>query len=201
MTRVMGTATHGNVSSLPRNLQLVSGYDTGTPDIQWTPGDWARFPGIPHIHIDQGFGDTRAIEAHVIVFDVEPLAFRPDQAKAIIDANASVRPTIYVNRGNITATIASALQSKNWKGDIWLAYPGWKTGLPVPSIPPGCRYVAIQDVFGVSYQLSTVLDNSWPGPLPLPDEPPDWRDQALSRLNAIMNELGSVRALIATNTP
>jgi len=197
----MGTATRSNVGALPKNIQLASGYDTGTPDIQWTPLEWAKFPGMPHIHIDQGFGDTRAIEAHVTVFDVELQAFQPDQAEALIDANASVRPTIYVNRGNLIATIASALRSSHWKGDIWLAYPGWKIGVPLPPIPATCRYVAIQDTFAATYQLSTVLDNSWPGPLPAPDEPPDWRDKALVYANTIANQATVLHSLIAANTP
>jgi hypothetical protein len=200
MTRLMGDTIHDNVNVLVArgDLQLIAGYDTGTPNIQWVPTDWSLFPDEIHIHIDQAFGDTRVKEAHVLVFDIESGAFRPDQAAALIDTNQSSRPTIYVNRDNMAATVASARQSKNWRGDIWLACPGWKPGQPLPPIPPGTRYVAIQDVFARSYDLSTVLDDSWPNPL---DESPDWRDNALSMAIQLGSNAAALAALIKRNTP
>lgn len=198
MTRIMGDTTRNNIDSLPMGLQLIAGYDTGTPDIQWTQVEWDRFPKIPHIHIDQGFGDTRAKEAHALVFDVETGAFSPDQAKTLMDINTSPRPTIYVNRDNMLATIAAARQSPKWHGDIWLAFPGWHPGIMLPPIPPGCRYVAIQNVFAGTYDTSVVLDDSWPNPL---DEPADWRDQALAQATALANAAIKLEALIRANTP
>ena len=179
MTRTMGDAIHDNVASLPATIDIAAGYDTGSVDIAWTPADWTRFPNIPHVHIDQAYGDTRAIEAHVLVFDVETGAFSPDQAQALIEANTSPRPTIYVNRSNIDATIASAQKAANWKGDIWLSYPGWTPGMALPAVPAGCRYVAIQDVFATNYDLSTVLDDSWPEGeiVNIPDKPGNWVGQ------------------------
>ena len=164
MTRTMGDTIGANADRLPETIQLVAGYDTGTTDVIWTTADWALFPGKVHVHIDQAFGDTRAIEAHVMVFDVEQGAFSPDQAEALINANTSPRPTIYVNRDNMYATIASAQNSPKWKGDIWLAFPGWNGDTRnLPPIPPNTRYVAIQDTFLGDFDLSRVLDDSWPG--------------------------------------
>lgn len=194
--RVMGDTTHSKVRTLPADhLQLIAGYDTGTPDIRWVPEDWGLFPGKTQVHIDQAFGDTRAIEAHVIVFDVESGAFAPAQATELINNNTSARPTIYVNRDNMYATIAAAKQSPNWHGDIWLAFPGWEPGEKLPPLPNGCRYVAIQNVFAGPYDLSIVLDDFWP------DEPPDWRDMVLLDLRTIQATMARVIQTVQANTP
>jgi len=182
MSRTMGDTIHANASILQgANIQLVAGYDTGTPDIKWTDPDWAMYPGITHVHIDQGYGDSRSVEAHVLVFDVEPGAFNPAQAAALLDANTSVRPTIYVDRFNLLPTIVSAKNSKNWLGDVWLAYPGWHSGVPLPILPSGCRYVAIQDSYMHSYDLSTVLDDSRPFKISGANS---WTEQAMAELPA-----------------
>jgi hypothetical protein len=182
MTRDMGDATHADVASLlSLDIQIVAGYDTGSPDIQWTQADWDLFPGKLQVHIDQGSGDTRSAEAHALVFDVETGAFAPDQAAALINACTSPRPTIYVNRSNMDATIASAQQSSKWKGDIWLAYPGWRTGQALPPIPASCKFVAVQDFYASTYDVSYVLDDSWPE---LPPVPPvtNWTEQMIETL-------------------
>jgi hypothetical protein len=47
VTPNMGDAIHDNVPALASaqsGLQLVAGYVTGTPNIQWTTSDWALFP-------------------------------------------------------------------------------------------------------------------------------------------------------------
>jgi Putative peptidoglycan binding domain len=181
MARTMGDATGANASALTlRPLQLVAGYDTGTPDIKWTDSDWAMFPGKVQVHIDQGYGDTRSAEAHALVFDVEAGAFSPDQAAALIAASTAARPTIYVNRDNEDATVASARQAPNWKGDIWLAYPGWRPGMPLP-VPPGCQIVAVQDTYTADYDLSYVLDDSWPDIPPAPPAP-NWTEKMIQVL-------------------
>lgn len=46
-------ATHAHAGNIPENAGAVAGYDTGTPDIQWVPADWSRFPHGSHLHIDQ----------------------------------------------------------------------------------------------------------------------------------------------------
>lgn len=158
----MGDAIHVNVHTLlPLHLQLVAGYDTGTLDIKWTPADWALFPGIPHVHIDQGYGTARSLSANVL--DFEAGAFSPGMAEMLINANTSPDPTVYVNRSNMDATIASAQQSRKFKGAVWLSFPGWNPGDPLPSLPAGCRYIAIQNRLGGPYDLSVVLDPAWPG--------------------------------------
>jgi hypothetical protein len=162
-TRIMGDSTGPASDQIPKTVDMVAGYDTGTPDIVWLDRDWNQFPGKLHVHIDQAYGDTRAVDAHVLVFDFENGAFASDQAEELINQNTSPRPTIYVNRSNMAATIASAQKSARWHGDVWLAFPKWD-GLmsSLPPLPSGCRYVAIQNIYAGDYDTSRVLDPTWP---------------------------------------
>jgi Putative peptidoglycan binding domain len=182
MARIMGDTIHKNAAVLQRaKIQLVAGYDTGTPDVKWITQDWELFPDLPHVHIDQGYGDSRSTEAHVLVFDIETGAFQPNQAESLINANTTARPTIYSDRFNLLPTVVSAMRSPKFKGDVWLAYPGWSRGMPLPVLPSGCRYVAIQDTYMSTFDLSTVIDNTWPNPL----VPANWTETAMSELPAI----------------
>jgi hypothetical protein len=45
--------THNNIPNTPHNAQLA-GYTTGTPDIKWTPEDFAAFPKALRICQDEG---------------------------------------------------------------------------------------------------------------------------------------------------
>lgn len=168
---VMGDATHAQVAQLAAirgGLALVAGYDSGSPDIDWTPDDWALFPGLPQVRIDQAFNTTINTQAHVVVFDVEPGAYQPAQAGALIAVNQTPRPTVYVNQSNILATVRSALLAPNWRGDTWVAIPGWQPGAPLPAVVNqavslGAVVVAVQNDFrNPAYDLSEVLDPTWP---------------------------------------
>lgn len=160
MSRIMGDAIHDNVPALAGvpGLQLVAGYVTGSADIQWTAGDWARFPELPHVTIDQGF--TGSPVAGAVVRDVETGAWLP-QAAVDRAGWTAARPTIYCNRNDLSRE-GGVLQC-GWKGDLWLAYPGWSPGMPLPDAP-GCNYVAVQAKLSVAgaYDLSFVLDPFWP---------------------------------------
>ena len=160
MTRSMGDAIHDNVAALKAaHTQMVAGYLTGTTDIRWTTGDWAQFPGIPHVTIDQGAYGSPVMWADVR--DVEPGAWQPQNAVVRTGWTAK-RPTIYCNRNDLSRE--GGVLGCGWKGDIWLAYPGWQTGQPLPTAP-GCTYVAVQNQLGAGgnrYDLSVVLDNNWP---------------------------------------
>jgi hypothetical protein len=150
----MGDATHDNVPELAKvpGLQLVAGYDTGSPSIDWTSADWARFPGVPHVTIDQGFTGSPNLAANVR--DVEPGAWAPGQAVDRSGWNVP-RPTIYCNQSTLPSVLADG-----WKGDLWLAIPG-HTG-PPPAVRD-CVVVAIQDDYNnPAYDLSTVYDPYWP---------------------------------------
>lgn len=47
---------HAAVKHIPVTTPKVAGYDTGTPDIDWTPSDRARFPDSGIVMIDQSAG-------------------------------------------------------------------------------------------------------------------------------------------------
>jgi hypothetical protein len=160
MPRLMGDAIHDNVPALAQvpGLQLVAGYVTGSPDILWPAADWARFPGIQRVWIDQGF--TYSPVPMATVRDVEPGAWLPQDAVKRAGWTAG-RPTIYCDRNDLSRE-GGVLQS-GWRGDLWLAWPGWTAGTPLPTAP-GCTYVAVQNQLGVgnAYDLSIVLDPFWP---------------------------------------
>lgn len=154
----MGDATHLGVPQLAAvpGLQMVAGYVTGSPDILWTPADWAVFTGLGQVSIDQGFTGSPVPAA--TVRDVEPNAWTP--AAAVNRSGwTAARPTIYCDQNDLERS--AGVLASGWQGDLWLAIPGWMTGQPLPAAP-GCTIVAVQDSFTPSYDLSTVLDPYWP---------------------------------------
>lgn len=157
MIRQMWDATHDGVSSIPVGGQLVGGYDTGSPDIQWVASDWAQFPYAVHVHIDQGF--TGAPVYSATVQDVETGAYTPGGVPAWQAACTAARPTVYCNRSTLPAVLATG-----WRGEIWLAWPGWTVTTPLPPLPAGCSIVAVQNYQGTSYDHSVVIDPTWPEP-------------------------------------
>lgn len=52
-TVIMIDATHTHVHNIPPSTPKVAGYDTGSPDIDWTEADRALFPRAGHVMIDQ----------------------------------------------------------------------------------------------------------------------------------------------------
>jgi hypothetical protein len=158
MTRKMGDAIHLNVSVLAgvSGLQVVAGYVTGSADIVWTAADWAMFPGIPHVEIDQGY--TGAPVYSATVQDVETGAWTPASVPNWQAQCTAARPTVYCNQSTLPAVLATG-----WRGNLWLAIPGWQPGNALPSAP-GCTVVAVQNQLDVAnaYDLSVVLDSTWP---------------------------------------
>jgi len=153
IVRLMGDATHDNVAALAAgSWALVGGYVTGSPDIQWTSDDWAKFPSVPHVTIDQGF--TGSPVATADVRDVETGAWK---AAAAADTSnwTAPRPTIYTNQDGLPA-----VQQAGWTGDVWLAIVE-----PQPTVPPvidGVNIVAVQFKLGGKFDISVVFDPWWP---------------------------------------
>jgi hypothetical protein len=153
----MGDAIHVNVPTLAAvpGLDVIAGYVTGTPTIQWTAADFARFTQ-PIATIDQG---ATGSPATATVRDVETGAWTP---AAAVDTPWNVPPgqipTIYCNQSNLPAILGAGYQ-----GALWIAFPGWQPGQPLPSAP-GCTFVAVQNQLDVAnaYDLSEVLDPTWP---------------------------------------
>jgi hypothetical protein len=167
MPRIMADAIHANVPAIPRDIQLVAGYVTGTPDIQWTAADWDSFAGIPHVTIDQGFQSPPVTTA--VVRDVEPSAWTP--AAAVNSANwQATRRTIYCNQSDLSRP--GGVLASGWQGDLWIAIPNWQPGQALPAAP-GCTIVAVQSNFtNPAVDLSYVLDPAWPDLLDEGDQMP-----------------------------
>jgi hypothetical protein len=74
MGTLMIDAIHANVGNIPVRTPKVGGYVTGTPDIKWTPSDWARFPHAGTVRIDQSPGLSAYATNEASVADIEALA-------------------------------------------------------------------------------------------------------------------------------
>jgi hypothetical protein len=104
-------AIHANVPHLPAGQS--AGYTTGSPDIKWTPADWAAHPVA--VRICQ---DLAATDSSADVLDVERGAATPAdcpgwarRAQASFNARARTgqrEPAIYTSQSNIT-TVVNAL--------------------------------------------------------------------------------------------
>lgn len=149
--RTMYDAIGSNASGLQQfNPQMVAGYDTGSSGIQWTAADFALFPGIPHVHIDQAGSGAPIYSANVM--DVETNAYVPGDIPGWMAHATAPRPTVYCNRSELSQVLAV------WSGPIWLAFPGWQPGQSLPSP----QIIAVQNNFQSAYDSSVVLDPAWP---------------------------------------
>ena len=157
MTRTMIDATSADVSAVHGSPDVIAGYDTGTSDIRWTATTWGRFPGVTQCHIDQGGVGAPVYSATVI--DVETGAWPPSAVPGWIARCTAPRPTVYCSRDTLPAVFATG-----WRGEIWLAYPSWTIGQPLPLVPAGCTFVAVQNGFFSTFDLSVILDPTWPNP-------------------------------------
>src|SRR5215469_8205772 len=179
MTRLMVDATHDGVPYIPQ-VGMVAGYVTGSPDIAWTPSDWAHFPGKVLVTIDQGYTGAPRYDANVM--DIETGAWSVGHVTDWMNHATQARPTVYVNRGNEQAACAAALLSPRFKGDVWLAYPGWDESMPLPMLPNGCNYVAVQNTYSLHYDESVVFDNDWPAAPVVVPPVTNWTEAMMQQL-------------------
>lgn len=176
-------ATHSNLGGVPAGQG--AGYTTGTPDIQWTPEDWAAHPGA--VRIDQ---DAAESDATADVLDVETGAATPASApewtrRALIARDASSRlgqrwPCIYASLNNVPA-VAEAIATNPSGGlpVLWVAHWGITmddaakligtsmSGLSVVGVQFANRGAFDSDVFDSAW-LAAVSD----GPTINPPPPP-----------------------------
>lgn len=183
MTLVWGwDATHSNLGGVPGGQG--AGYTTGTPDIKWTPDDWASHPGA--VRIDQDAADS---DPSADVLDVETGAATPASApewtrRALIARDASSRPgqrwpAIYCSLSVVPA-VAEAIATNPSGGlpVLWVAHWGITmddaarligtqiSGLTVVGVQFANRGAYDSDVFDAAW-LAAVSD----GPV-TPVEPP-----------------------------
>lgn len=109
MSTLLVDATHANAGVIPAGTPKVAGYTTGTPDIAWTPADWARFPKSGHVRIDQGFTwppDPKSYDE----LDVEFLAVKSAAAVGAIHERIGAGitwTTIYAGNINLAQVVAA----------------------------------------------------------------------------------------------
>jgi hypothetical protein len=156
MTRTLADAIGANAAiAVAADTDLIAYYVTGA-GIAWTPAQIALIPaGKTVVTIDQGGDGSPVIDA--IVRDYEPGAWY--SADVVTEAWTAIRPTIYCDQSDLTQVL-----SYGWTGDLWLAIIGWKTGDPLPDVG-ACNVAAVQTQQNVagSIDLSTVIDDTWPG--------------------------------------
>lgn len=107
-TQTMYDAVVGLAGNIPGDAQIVGGYDTGGPDIQWTGDTWGRFPNAVHIVISQhpgGNGNEIDVENGALsVSDIPAEVTRRVQ-------NGHKYVSIYCNKStwpSVTAAVTAA---------------------------------------------------------------------------------------------
>ena len=175
----MYDATHANVAHIPADAQKVAGYITGTPDVQWTAEDWARFPHAGHVQIDQGYGNaTSQNDVHVLkVIDSEPGAFSAAAAAQVVLARvrAGIKyTTIYCDRNDapkmVPALRAADPAHPRWyigHVHLWLAAPGLtdqEARAIVGTEYHGLLCRAVQNQNAGAYDVSVTAADWYPAP-------------------------------------
>lgn len=121
---VMADAIHADAWNVPVTIPKVAGYVTGTPDIQWTAGDWAHFPSSGHVRIDQSPALGAWASGAADVADMENGA----ASQATVIQEALTRQAkgwfsfVYVAEGNFAA-LESAVAAAGLTGHVqyWVA--------------------------------------------------------------------------------
>jgi hypothetical protein len=120
---VMIDAIHADAGNIPAGTPKVAGYVTGTPDIQWTSPDWARFPSSGHVRIDQSAALAEWASGGADVADVESGA--ATQASAVAAALEREKKGwwsfIYVAQGNLAAMQTAVAAAKLTQVQYWVA--------------------------------------------------------------------------------
>lgn len=176
MTRIMRDST--SAADIPvAGTQLVAGYRNGA--YAWSPADYARFPGIPHVYIDVNGSDP----AGAGVLDIEagdadvngPVPARWCKERlALIKAGKvdDYPPICYVDRANLTPLFnnlnAAGLEVvRDFR--LWIAtLDGTKTVADMTGVT-SVQY-ASTTLTGGHYDESIVYDDSWhraPAPVTL----------------------------------
>lgn len=169
MTRQMIDTTH---NGLPASLEairalpadsIVAGYNTGTPDIVWTPADLAMIPAdLTVTMIDQGYpGNSPNYSANER--DCENGAWTIEDAVNKDHWNV-VRPCLYLGFPN---TFQEAYDA-GWRGDVRLVQASSSAPSSPPTVPKGINVIAIQWNFSnPNYDGSVVFDPYWPKEAPV----------------------------------
>lgn len=99
--------THDALPRLTIEPPVIWPYVTGTPDIRWTEADRARFPSAQQYRLDQELGSSGPQDAEE--FDVEALAWRPDQVLGLVEARRRIRWSTRIYASRLTYAMVSGL--------------------------------------------------------------------------------------------
>jgi|SRR6267378_2694412 len=124
---VMVDTIGSDATHIPAGIPDVGGYVSGTSDIIWTAGEWARFPNSKHVRIWQGFGTRPSITGFDVI-DVEAGAVTvAEAAQAVRDrVAAGIHWTTLYGTDSTLAALSAAIQAEGhtvWDGHVnaWLA--------------------------------------------------------------------------------
>lgn len=160
-------ATHANLASAPDGQG--AGYTTGTPDIQWTAGDWAAHFGAVRICQDAG-----ATDATADTLDVEQYAATPADVSSWADRaqeswHAGTRPgqrlpSVYCSLSVVPA-VAAAMVANPPRSKPFLHVAHWgitmdQAAAMIGTVLGGMTVVGVQFANRGTYD-SDVWDSSW----------------------------------------
>lgn len=124
---VMVDTIHADTSEVPVGVVDVGGYISGTSDIDWTAGDWSRFPNSRKFRIWQGYNAYHDIHGFDII-DVESGAVTPQGAADAVRQRVQAGipwTTIYGGDSALAqcADLIKAMGANIWNGHVnaWLA--------------------------------------------------------------------------------
>jgi hypothetical protein len=210
---LMIDGTHGAVPGIPVSTLKIAGYVTGTPDVQWTATDWARFPRSGHVRIDQSAGGALFTSGAADVLDVETGAATQEDAVTAIPERQKhgEYSTVYVAQARL-ASLQAALRELGSlitmnKVGFWVA--NWNLSETEADAALGNEIVAVQWASPVSNpdtrvpgsnltlrQANLDLSVTQPGWFPPPAPPAAWQKQALDSAKGILSKLQEVVALL-----
>lgn len=118
---------HADVKNIPAVIPDDAGYISGTSDVDWTAGDFAKFSGHTIVRIWQGFGPVPADDAYDAI-DVEARAVTPQMAADAVErrVNRGIQWTWIYGTDSTLAETNALIRAKGdhiWIGHVysWLA--------------------------------------------------------------------------------
>lgn len=154
--RTMYDAIGANAGALHSvNPSMVAYYLTGSADIVWSSGDVRLFPpNTTFVTIDQGGIGSPKFNA--TVYDVETGAWTIANAIEATKRSTAPRPTIYCDQSDYKTVPAS------YTGCLWIAAPGMSNAEAIALAKADPRIVAVQNVWETNFDISIVIDPTWP---------------------------------------
>jgi hypothetical protein len=124
---LMIDSIHANVGNIPARTPRVAGYVTGTPDIQWTAHDWARFPRSGKAPIDQSPELAAYASSDAMIADIEPQAGTvPAYVEACRQRLHARQPLcFYCSQSTVAEVSAALVNAEIPLGNCWVWIANW----------------------------------------------------------------------------